>query len=64
MTALTDKCKIIATHFGMGIGLPPISVIKSAEQQLGLNAGSQTIEERADAILARMNEIAHEGGMG
>ena len=63
MTELTDKCKIIARHFMMQGENPPISVIKAAEAQLGLTDEGK-LEERADAILAKMNEQAHEGSMG
>ena len=42
---------------------PPISVIKAAEAQLGLTDEGK-LEERADAILAKMNEQTHEGSMG
>jgi hypothetical protein len=37
----------------------PISVIRAAEQHLGLTADGKNMEARADAVLAALTERAH-----
>jgi hypothetical protein len=55
---LADKCKIIRTQL-MIEEESPISVIRAAEQHLGLTADGKNMEARADAVLAALTERAH-----